>query len=171
MKIPDILFIFQKTHTLITDLEPNTEYSFRVNAFNRHGDGEFSASKKILTGGLPPSEPQTHSVNLLNDETPLRARVDWKPPKFTYNLPINKYLIWYKPFEHIDARKLEVPGTQNFAILDGLFMGRLYEINIAAENDDGVGVNATEWLTTPVGIPEAEPLNVRYEINANQVEL
>ncbi|VDN88450.1 unnamed protein product [Brugia pahangi] len=50
-------------------------------------------------------------------------------------------------------------------------MGRLYEINIAAENDDGVGVNATEWLTTPVGIPEAEPLNVRYEINANQVEL
>lgn len=42
---------FQKTHTLITDLEPNTEYSFRVNAFNRHGDGEFSASKKILTGG------------------------------------------------------------------------------------------------------------------------
>lgn len=51
MKFPDIFF-FQKTHILITDLEPNTEYSFRVNAFNRHGDGEFSASKKILTGGL-----------------------------------------------------------------------------------------------------------------------
>lgn len=40
--------------------------------------------------------------------------------QFTYNLPINKYMIWYKPFEHIDARKIEVPGTQNFAILDGL---------------------------------------------------
>uniref|UniRef100_A0A0R3RLI5 Fibronectin type-III domain-containing protein n=1 Tax=Elaeophora elaphi TaxID=1147741 RepID=A0A0R3RLI5_9BILA len=115
-----IIYDQHKTHTLVTDLEPNTEYSFRVNAFNRHGDGEFSASKKILTGGLPPSEPQTHSVNLLNDEAPLRARVDWKPPKFTYNLPINKYIIWYKPFEHIDARKIEVPGTQNFAILDGL---------------------------------------------------
>lgn len=49
-------------------------------------------------------------------------------------------------------------------------MGRLYEINIAAENDDGIGMNATEWLTTPIGIPEAEPLNVRYEINADQVE-
>ncbi|CAG9536677.1 unnamed protein product [Cercopithifilaria johnstoni] len=164
-----IIYDQHKTYTLITDLEPNTEYSFRVNAFNRHGDGEFSASKKILTGGLPPSAPQIHSVNLLNDETPLRARVDWKPPKFTYNLPINKYMIWYKPFEHTDARKLEVSGTQNFAILDDLFLGRLYEINIAAENDDGTGVNATEWLTTPIGIPEAEPLNVRYEINANQV--
>uniref|UniRef100_A0A915Q2G6 Fibronectin type-III domain-containing protein n=1 Tax=Setaria digitata TaxID=48799 RepID=A0A915Q2G6_9BILA len=163
-----IIYDQHKTHTLITDLEPNTEYSFRVNAFNRHGDGEFSASKKILTGGLPPSEPQTHSVNLLNDEAPLRARVDWKPPKFTYNLPINKYIIWYKPFEHIDARKIEVSGAQNFAVLDGLFMGRLYEINIAAENDDGIGVNATEWLTTPVGIPEAEPLNVRYEISGDQ---
>uniref|UniRef100_A0A8R1XR37 Fibronectin type-III domain-containing protein n=1 Tax=Onchocerca volvulus TaxID=6282 RepID=A0A8R1XR37_ONCVO len=164
-----IIYDQHKTHTLITDLEPNTEYSFRVNAFNRYGDGEFSATKKILTGGLPPSEPQTHSVNLLNYEAPLRARVDWKPPKFTYNLPINKYMIWYKPFEHVDARKLEVPGTENFVILDGLFMGRLYEINIAAENDDGIGLNATEWLTTPVGIPEAEPLNVRYEINGDQM--
>lgn len=50
-------------------------------------------------------------------------------------------------------------------------MGRLYEIKIAAKNDDGIGGNATEWLTTPVGVPEAEPLNVRYEINANQVNL
>ncbi|VDM49400.1 unnamed protein product [Toxocara canis] len=205
---------FQKTHTLITDLEPNTEYSFRVNAFNRHGDGEFSASKKILTGGLreckfvvcfaTPSEPITQSVTLLNDEAPLRARVEWKPPKATYNLPVNKYVIWYKPQEHIAHRRVEVPGTQHYVELDDLkelvsriffvwrkinsqtfvshsyrrghgylkkiiaMMGRLYEISVAAENDDGLSANATESLTTPVGIPEAESLNVRYEISDGQ---
>ncbi|VDN02783.1 unnamed protein product [Thelazia callipaeda] len=166
-----IIYDQHKTHTLITGLQPNTEYSFRVNAFNRHGDGEFSPSKKILTGGMPPSEPETQSVSLLSDETPLRARVDWKPPALTYNLPINKYVIWYNPFDHKNARRLEVPGTQNFVVLDDLcaLMGRLYEINIAAENDDGLSANRTEWLTTPVGIPEAEPMNVRYEINADQV--
>lgn len=58
---------------------------------------------------------------------------------------------------------------RNFSLQLFTVMGRLYEINIAAENDDGIGVNATEWLTTPVGIPEAEPLNVRYELNADQV--
>uniref|UniRef100_A0A183D901 Fibronectin type-III domain-containing protein n=1 Tax=Gongylonema pulchrum TaxID=637853 RepID=A0A183D901_9BILA len=60
-----IIYDQHKTHTLITGLEPNTEYAFRINAFNRHA----------------PSEPQTQSVTLLNDEAPLRARVDWKPPK------------------------------------------------------------------------------------------
>lgn len=50
-------------------------------------------------------------------------------------------------------------------------MGRLYEINVAAENDDGLSPNATESLTTPVGIPEAEPLNVRYEIGDGQVSI
>lgn len=48
-------------------------------------------------------------------------------------------------------------------------MGRLYEINVAAENDEGLSTNATEWLTTPVGVPDSEPLNVRYEVNGNQV--
>uniref|UniRef100_A0A914UWI4 Fibronectin type-III domain-containing protein n=1 Tax=Plectus sambesii TaxID=2011161 RepID=A0A914UWI4_9BILA len=41
-----------KLHALIGGLEPNTEYGFRVNAYNRKGDGEFSSSKKIMTGGL-----------------------------------------------------------------------------------------------------------------------
>lgn len=48
-------------------------------------------------------------------------------------------------------------------------MGKLYEINVAAENDDGLSINATEFLTTPIGIPESEPTNIRYEINGEQV--
>ncbi|TMS34935.1 hypothetical protein L596_002429 [Steinernema carpocapsae] len=50
-----------KTSALISDLEPNTEYSFRVSALNRQGDGEYSEAKNIMTGGIPPSEPITQS--------------------------------------------------------------------------------------------------------------
>lgn len=43
---------FQKLHAIVDGLEPNREYSFRVNAFNRNGDGEFSESRSIVTGGI-----------------------------------------------------------------------------------------------------------------------
>ncbi|VDN52889.1 unnamed protein product [Dracunculus medinensis] len=166
-----IIYDKQKTHTIISDLEPNTEYSFRVNAFNRFGDGEFSSTKKILTSGLPPSEPITQSVTLTREEPPLSARLDWKPPKITYNLPINRYIIWYKPSEIQEYKRLEVPSTQNYVELHNLMMGKLYEINVAAENDDGLSINATEFLTTPIGIPESEPTNIRYEINGEQMTI
>lgn len=50
-------------------------------------------------------------------------------------------------------------------------MGREYEIRLAAANDEGLSINATEHLTTPVGIPDGEPLNVRYDIVGGQVNL
>ncbi len=50
-----------------------------------------------------------------------------------------------------------------------LVMGRMYEIRVAAENDDGLSSNATEQLNTPIGVPEAEPLNVRYDFSDRQV--
>lgn len=40
-------------------LEPNTEYAFRMNAFNRNGDGEFTEVRTIVTGGIGKSEAFT----------------------------------------------------------------------------------------------------------------
>lgn len=50
-----------------------------------------------------------------------------------------------------------------------LVLGRVYEFNIAAVTDEGVGNNATEKLSTPDGIPGKGPLNLRYEVNDRQV--
>jgi hypothetical protein len=48
-------------------------------------------------------------------------------------------------------------------------MGREYEIRLAAANDEGLSINSTERLITPVGVPDGEPLNVRYDIVGGQV--
>ena len=40
------------TETVLTGLKPNTEYSFRIKAFNRRGDGAFSQPIKMITRGL-----------------------------------------------------------------------------------------------------------------------
>uniref|UniRef100_A0AC34PWA8 Fibronectin type-III domain-containing protein n=1 Tax=Panagrolaimus sp. JU765 TaxID=591449 RepID=A0AC34PWA8_9BILA len=163
-----------KLYAYISGLEPNTEYAFRVCAFNLHGDGERTPAKKLMTGGMPPSVPRPQSVTMLSDDAPLRARVDWIPPEITYNQPINAYAVFYRPAEKFaedDFEKIEVPGTQTFAELTKLNMGREYEIRISAGNDDGWSPNATERLITPVGVPDGEPLNVRYDIGEGKLTM
>uniref|UniRef100_A0A914X6K9 Fibronectin type-III domain-containing protein n=1 Tax=Plectus sambesii TaxID=2011161 RepID=A0A914X6K9_9BILA len=118
-----------------------------------------------------PSEPQVQSVSLLTQDPPLKALVLWKPPQKTYDMSIIKYIVWYKPIDHIEYSRKDVDGNANQAELDGLLMGRLYEIKVAAENADGLSANATESLNTPVGVPEAAPLNVRYEFDDGKLEI
>ena len=161
-----------KVYAIISGLEPNTEYAFRVCAFNLHGDGERTPPKKLITGGVPPSPPRPLSVTMLTEDSPLKAKIDWMSPEETHNQPINSYIVYYRPVDKLNGEeyeKVEVPGTQNFAELTQLFMGREYEIKISAGNDDGWSSNATERLITPTGAPFGEPLNVRYDITEGQV--
>ena len=161
-----------KLYAMISGLEPNTEYAFRICAFNLHGDGERTPPKKLITGGVPPSAPRPLSVTMLTDDSPLKAKIDWMSPEETHNQPINSYIVYYRPVDKLSGegfQKVEVPGTQNFAELTQLFMGREYEIKISAGNDDGWSSNATERLITPTGVPYGEPLNVRYDITEGQV--
>ena len=166
--------ILQKLHATIMGLEPNTEYAFRVCAFNLQGDGERTPPKKMMTGGMPPSAPRVQSVSMVSDDPPLKARIDWLPPEVTYNQPINAYTVYYRPIDSHNIEqfdKLEVPGTQTFAELTRLYMGKEYDIFVSAGNDDGWSTNATEKLITSTGVPDGEPMNVRYDISAGQVSL
>uniref|UniRef100_A0A7E4UZS3 Fibronectin type III domain-containing protein n=1 Tax=Panagrellus redivivus TaxID=6233 RepID=A0A7E4UZS3_PANRE len=164
-----------KLYAYVTGLEPNTEYAFRVCAFNPHGDGERTPAKKMMTGGMPPTPPRPQSVTMLSDDAPLRARIDWQVPENTYGQPINGYAVYYRPVDKLGEQdgfeRLEVPGSQHFAELTKLFMGREYEIHISAGTEDGWSANATEHLITPVGVPDGEPLNVRYDIVSGQMTL
>lgn len=47
--------------------------------------------------------------------------------------------------------------------------GQEYEILVAAENEFGMSGNATERLVTPIGVPDSEPLNIRYVIRQKLV--
>ena len=42
----------ERTSTVVGGLKPNTEYSFRLKAYNMRGDGAFSAPIKMITRGL-----------------------------------------------------------------------------------------------------------------------
>ncbi|EYC30621.1 hypothetical protein Y032_0005g2754 [Ancylostoma ceylanicum] len=161
----DVINDLSKRYWEIDKLEPNTEYAFRMNAFNRNGDGEYTETKRIVTGGIPPRQPEIQSVVLLGDEAPLRARVEWKRPQLApLESPVDRYNLWYKAEGTSHHMKKVVNGTVNSAELSGLLMGRIYEILLGAENVEGQSTNATEQLVTPVGNPEGEPLNVQYEI-------
>lgn len=161
-----------RTYAEIDNLEPNTEYAFRMNAFNRNGDGEFTDRKVVLTEGIPPKQPEIQSVVLLNDEPPLKARVDWKRPQLApLESPIDRYNIWYRYEGSPDYQKKVINGTETSAEIAGLWMGRVYEILLAAENREGLSVNASEKLETPVGNPDGDPINVQYEIDSTKMRI
>ncbi|CAJ0587073.1 unnamed protein product, partial [Mesorhabditis spiculigera] len=165
----------EKTEFIVERLEPNTEYAFRVNAFNRHGDGEFSESRTIMTGGIPPPPPQIVSVSVEPrdpDGYPVKARVSWATPelKSSHEQPVDRYLLWYR-VEGKEYTKLVVNGTETEAWLTGLWLGKTYEIMICAENAEGASFNVTERLVTPIGTPDAEPQGVHYEVADGQMRI
>ncbi|GMR36259.1 hypothetical protein PMAYCL1PPCAC_06454, partial [Pristionchus mayeri] len=156
----------KKLHAVVDGLEPNREYSFRVNAFNRHGDGEFSESRSIVTGGIPPRKPEIIGVSLDSaHDQPLSAQINWKQPSLeSLDAPIDKYHIWYRPSSQSTYRHEAIPSTETGTTIGPLWMGEEYEILLGAENGEGLSANATEHLVTPVGAPDAEPADVQYEI-------
>ncbi|KAI1696173.1 tyrosine-protein phosphatase Lar-like [Ditylenchus destructor] len=82
----------------------------------------------------------------------------------TYGLPIQKYLIWYKPIDLNSYERAEAGPNDLSFVLDNLHNGQEYELLIAAVNEVGMSENATERWVTPAGIPDGEPLNIRYTI-------
>ncbi|GMT14634.1 hypothetical protein PFISCL1PPCAC_5931, partial [Pristionchus fissidentatus] len=157
----------KKLHAEVMGLEPNREYSFRVNAFNRNGDGEFSESRSIVTGGIPPRKPEMIGVTLNSphDQFPLSAKIEWKLPTLeSLDSPIDNYHIWYRPTSQSVYRHETIPATESSTTIGGLWMGEEYVILLGAENGEGLSANSTEHLVTPVGAPDAEPADVQYEI-------
>uniref|UniRef100_A0A0N5C6E9 Fibronectin type-III domain-containing protein n=1 Tax=Strongyloides papillosus TaxID=174720 RepID=A0A0N5C6E9_STREA len=154
----------EQLSAIITDLQPNTEYSFRVNAENKFGDGEHSNPVKITMNGLPPSPPIIQSLLLVKEKPPLTARVEWLPPKETYGKSITKYHLWYRPDIHTEYSRIDISGDERSYEIKDLIMFREYTFVLAAATVDGVGGNATESLSTPAGVPSSPPLNVRYDI-------
>ncbi|CAD6200066.1 unnamed protein product [Caenorhabditis auriculariae] len=157
----------QKRYFIIDNLDPNTKYSFNMNAFNRYGDGEYTERKFVTTQGIPPEAPEIVSVSLERDEPPIVARIEWKLRRTRPNEgPIERYKLWLKPRNSTETYTLMkvVAGTEMSTDVSGLWMGVVYDVFLGAENKEGLSANATETLATPIGSPDGEPLDVQYEI-------
>ncbi|CAB3404169.1 unnamed protein product [Caenorhabditis bovis] len=161
-----------KRYYEMDNLDPNTEYSFRLNAFNRNGDGEFSERKNIITQGIAPEPPEIVSVVLEREDAPVVVKVEWKTPRMRPNeSPIEKYNVWLKPQGYHDSysKRKTVAGTDSSATISGLWMGVTYDVLLGAENREGMSKNASESIATPVGTPDGEPINVQYEILKGEI--
>ncbi|CAL2032981.1 unnamed protein product [Caenorhabditis brenneri] len=161
-----------KRYYEMDSLDPNTEYSFRLNAFNRNGDGEFSERKNVVTQGIPPEAPEIVSVSLDRDEPPVVSRIEWKMPKMKPNeTPIEKYNLWLRPQGYPDSyiKSKTVDGTDLSTTISGLWMGVVYDVLLGAENREGRSQNATETIATPVGSPDGEPIGVQYEVMKGKI--
>ncbi|KAF1765485.1 hypothetical protein GCK72_005437 [Caenorhabditis remanei] len=161
-----------KRYYELDSLDPNTEYSFRLNAFNRNGDGEFSERKNVVTQGIPPEAPEIVSVSLDRDEPPVVSRIEWKMPKMKPNeTPIEKYNLWLRPQGYPDSyiKSKTVDGTDLSTTISGLWMGVVYDVLLGAENREGRSQNATETIATPVGSPDGEPIGVQYEVMKGKI--
>ncbi|CAO4365301.1 unnamed protein product [Caenorhabditis nigoni] len=161
-----------KRYWELDNLDPNTEYSFRLNGFNRNGDGEFTERKNVVTQGIPPEAPEITSVSLDRDEPPVVSRIEWKMPKMKPNeTPIEKYNLWLRPQGYPDSyiKSKTVDGTDLSTTISGLWMGVVYDVLLGAENREGRSQNATETIATPVGSPDGEPIGVQYEVMKGKI--
>lgn len=63
------------THFVVTGLNPNTYYNFRVRALNVHGAGQYSQEFSSLTS-MRPEKPLVGTTELSN----LNIKISWQAP-------------------------------------------------------------------------------------------
>ncbi|KRZ40215.1 Tyrosine-protein phosphatase Lar-like [Trichinella pseudospiralis] len=160
-----------KNETVVHDLIPNTNYSFRVNAYNRKGDGLFTKALVVSMPSLPPSEPRDLSVELIQREMPVKLLLKWNEPEKTYAKPVLRYRIRYGTLDNFN-NTVETQFTNlTSLILKNLKNGRSYEFAVAAENEQGFGLSKKLVVTTPTAAPSGPPYDVRYEIDPSAKRL
>uniref|UniRef100_A0A5S6QAL2 protein-tyrosine-phosphatase n=1 Tax=Trichuris muris TaxID=70415 RepID=A0A5S6QAL2_TRIMR len=155
-----------QNETYIHGLRPSANYSFRVNAYNRKGDGFFTKTHIVSMPALPPSAPRSISTELLQVEKPVRLRLKWTEPAKTFGDPILRYRIRYRTTDVVGSfTTLMVNANQMSAIVEPLNNGRTYEFHLAAENAQGTGEEGVVKITTPTAVPTGPPFDLRYEFD------
>ncbi|VDO97704.1 unnamed protein product [Soboliphyme baturini] len=151
---------------VVHDLKINTNYSFRVNAYNRKGDGYFVKAKTIFIPPIAPSEPRNVHADLMYHQPPLKLVLKWDEPEKTYGIPVLRYRLRYRiaggQSDEFETLFLNDTGTT----IEPLKYGRMYEFYVAAENSKGVGKESLFTVQTPTGVPDSPPMDIHYKFDA-----
>ena len=132
--------------TAITGIASDATYIVRVAAVNDIGRGEWiQAQGTTLPRGVPDS-PTLEIDALVSGLT-----VRWEAPE-TGQWPITKYIVtWEGPDGRITTQ--EYSASTRIAEISDLDSGDLYQVSVAAENENGRGAWA-ELEASPVGPPD-----------------
>jgi hypothetical protein len=154
------------TNVIIQDLKPAKKYIFRVKAANRIGisDPSMPTRPPIEVPVQPPSMAPEGLSGTPRSSTSIA--VQWlPPPSDSQNGAIKAYKIRHKLAGYAsetDWYTNDVPEAAhlNF-VLDDLITWQNYEIQVAAENDKGVGpYSSSIFVRTKEGKPDKGPRNV-----------
>lgn len=123
-----------KTSYILHDLDKDTEYVVRVEAFTANGGGPSSESIVLRTlTDVPTKAPENVKAEAIHSGS---LKVSWKPPPASErNGPITGYKIKYKTnLRGSKASITVVDGDPGEYTLNGLEAGTSYTVRVAAIN-------------------------------------
>ncbi|XP_014211856.1 protein sidekick [Copidosoma floridanum] len=162
--------------TLFKNLKAASAYQFRVSAENSVGEGPSSEpSEVVVLPQEPPSGPPLGFVGSARSSSEIITQ--WQPPAEEHrNGHIRGYVLRYKLHGYNDTPlilKNISKETQKNYLIEDLITWKDYIVQIAAYNDEGVGVFTHELkIKTKEGVPEAPPTDVQVKaLNSTAVKV
>uniref|UniRef100_A0AAR2IGR9 Neogenin 1b n=1 Tax=Pygocentrus nattereri TaxID=42514 RepID=A0AAR2IGR9_PYGNA len=142
----------------IQNLKPDTKYSFRVVAHNKHGPGESSVPLRVATQAevqVPGPAPNLQAVVL----SPSSVSLSWDKP-LTGNGEIQNYKLYYMEKglgnEKVSGLSYTMTGLKKFTE---------YSFRVVAYNKHGPGVSTEDVsVQTYSDVPGGPPQNLTVEV-------
>ncbi|KAL7854727.1 hypothetical protein SRHO_G00169170 [Serrasalmus rhombeus] len=145
----------------IQNLKPDTKYSFRVVAHNKHGPGESSVPLRVATQAevqVPGPAPNFQAVVL----SPSSVSLSWDKP-LTGNGEIQNYKLYYMEKGLGNEKDIEVSGLSY--TMTGLKKFTEYSFRVVAYNKHGPGVSTEDVsVQTYSDVPGGPPQNLTVEV-------
>ena len=139
----------------LEDLQPFTQYHFKVQYENHDHVGDLSTATTITTGEeLPLQAVQIKSVRSVTDDSFTKHSIDlsWEGlPRSKLLGKLKHYIIEWKSFKESDWEKKTTKEER--VIIDNLQAWTIYKIRIAVVNGAGTGPYGEVSHKTDAGIP------------------
>ncbi|XP_065941806.1 twitchin isoform X17 [Magallana gigas] len=139
---------------LVKNLEPGTEYEFRVMAENSLGVSDALESSEPVLAKLPYDKPGAPGTPKCSAYTPDSITLEWTPPKKDGGNPIKGYQVEKREAGETKWTKANFADIfDNEFTVKGLTEGKEYEFRVAAINNAGLG----EFAETSEAIKAQQP--------------
>lgn len=120
--------------TTISDLQPFSIYSIRVQAFTSRGPGPLSPPVQVKTQQGVPSQPLNLKANPTSATT---VQLNWQKPSQTGEAIIGYDIYWNDTFTNLESKKA-IPVVETYT-LGELYPDTLYYVWVAAKSRRGEG--------------------------------
>lgn len=152
--------------SVITDLKPDTTYTFEINAVTRIGPGP------SLVANVKSSVAPVEIGDLLfSDITMSRVRVSWAPPILNQNVTLVGYHVEYETQSDF-GKQVKQRITNYYLVVSGLKERATYTFRVRAETLTGLGPEKIGIITTgPQPGSPAPPLSVNLTQTSVSVRL